>query len=193
MTYSTLILVNSYSCVYWLFICMCTCFWRNVYFILLYILKLCYHLNIELTNSQKIFWLQVSYQNTFSSTFILCAFFYSFNLLCVQVCACTLMHGCAHSCADQRTTFRSWFSFTMWAPGLNSDSQAHRKVFYPESSHRASFGCVDGVLWSMNAFSFWLVACDFDAIKETTVNIYSLCHGVLKFWFSPLGLCLILN
>lgn len=131
MTYSTLILVNSYSCVYWLFICMCTCFWRNVYFILLYILKLCYHLNIELTNSQKIFWLQVSYQNAFSSTFILCAFFYFFNLLCVQVCACRLMHGCAHSCVDQRTTFRSWFSFTMWAPGLNSDSQAHRKPFLP--------------------------------------------------------------
>lgn len=67
----------------------------------------------------------------FKYFYSVCIFFYFFNLLCVQVCACRLMHGCAHSCVDQRTTFRSWFSFTMWAPGLNSDSQAHRKPFLP--------------------------------------------------------------
>lgn len=120
--------------------------------------------------------------------------FFILLINCACLCACTLMHGCAHSCVDQRTVFRSWFSFTMWAPGLNSGSQADRKPFLSsESSHRASFGFVVGLLWSMNAFSFWFVACDFDVIKETTVNIYSFCHGVLKFWFSPLGLCSILS
>lgn len=84
MTYSTLILVNSYSCVYWLFICMCTCFWRNVYFILLYILKLCYHLNIELT--VKKYFGSKSLIKIHFQVLLFCVHFFILLIYCVYRC-----------------------------------------------------------------------------------------------------------